>query len=139
MPVQHSPPARQTRSSSTEGPLRQRTKFGRRSTIQEGRKRAKKIKFFSGVVGGFPGLSRTTFKGPGEDGEEEEKNTVGEAESDGTECVTSPMGESQGIGGSNLAQSNQPVSHKSGPSLLEIMQKMTAIMENLQAASSSEE
>ncbi|MBW0530140.1 hypothetical protein O181_069855 [Austropuccinia psidii MF-1] len=31
---------------------------------------------FSGVVGRFPGFSRTTFKGPGEDGEEEEENSV---------------------------------------------------------------
>ncbi|MBW0565196.1 hypothetical protein O181_104911 [Austropuccinia psidii MF-1] len=62
MPVQNSPPARQTRSqgvvtpttrapliepssSSTEGTLRQRTKLGRVSTIQEGRKRSKKIEF----------------------------------------------------------------------------------------------
>ncbi|MBW0589437.1 hypothetical protein O181_129152, partial [Austropuccinia psidii MF-1] len=31
---------------------------------------------FSGVVGSFPGISRTSFKGPGEDGEEEEENSV---------------------------------------------------------------
>ncbi|MBW0474277.1 hypothetical protein O181_013992 [Austropuccinia psidii MF-1] len=37
-----------------------------------------------------------------------------------------------------LAQSNQPVSQHSEPSLLEIMQKMIQIMANLQAASSSE-
>ncbi|MBW0531390.1 hypothetical protein O181_071105 [Austropuccinia psidii MF-1] len=37
-----------------------------------------------------------------------------------------------------LAQSNQPVSHQSEPSLLAIMQQMTQIMANLQAASSSE-
>ncbi|MBW0581105.1 hypothetical protein O181_120820 [Austropuccinia psidii MF-1] len=72
---------------------------------------------FSGVVGGFPGLSRTTFKGPGEDGEEEE--------SEGTEGVPAPVGASQGAEGPTLAQSNQPVSHNSEPSLLAIMQQMT--------------
>ncbi|MBW0481484.1 hypothetical protein O181_021199 [Austropuccinia psidii MF-1] len=41
-------------------------------------------------------------------------------------------------GGPNLAQSDQPVSHQSEPSLLPIMQQMTQIMANLQAASSSE-
>ncbi|MBW0528044.1 hypothetical protein O181_067759 [Austropuccinia psidii MF-1] len=50
---------------------------------------------FSGVVGRLPGLSRTTLKGPGEDGEEEE--------SDGTEGVPTPVGESQGTGGPTLA------------------------------------
>ncbi|MBW0499279.1 hypothetical protein O181_038994 [Austropuccinia psidii MF-1] len=65
---------------------------------------------FSGVVGGFPGLSRTNLKGPGEDG----------------------------TGGPTMAQSDQTVSHQSEPSLLAIMQQLTQIMANLQAASSSE-
>ncbi|MBW0582040.1 hypothetical protein O181_121755 [Austropuccinia psidii MF-1] len=62
---------------------------------------------FSGVVGGFPGLSRTSLK-------------------------------VLGIGRPTLAQSDQPASHQSEPSLLAIMQHMTQIMANLQAASSSE-
>ncbi|MBW0520914.1 hypothetical protein O181_060629 [Austropuccinia psidii MF-1] len=86
---------------------------------------------FSGVVGRFPGLSRTTLKGPGEDCEEKE--------SDGTECVPAPVGASQGTGWPTLAQYNHPVSHLSEPSLLDIMRKMTQNMANLQAASSSEE
>ncbi|MBW0586521.1 hypothetical protein O181_126236 [Austropuccinia psidii MF-1] len=77
-------------------------------------------------------------KGPGEDGEEEEENSVEEEDSDGTEGVPVPAEASQGTGGPTLAQSNQPVSHQSEPSLLAIMQKMTHIMTNLQAASSSE-
>ncbi|MBW0571198.1 hypothetical protein O181_110913, partial [Austropuccinia psidii MF-1] len=91
-----------------------------------------------GVVGGFPGTSRTTFKGPGEDGEEEEENSVEEEESDGTEGVPAPVEASQGTGGPTLAQSNQPVSHQSEPSLLAIMQQIIQIMANLQAASSYE-
>ncbi|MBW0490912.1 hypothetical protein O181_030627 [Austropuccinia psidii MF-1] len=81
--------------------------------------------YFPGVVSCFPGLSRTNFKGPGEDGEEEEE------ESDGTEGVPAPVGGSQGSGGPTLSQSNQPVSHQSEPFLLAIMQKMTQIMANL--------
>ncbi|MBW0582074.1 hypothetical protein O181_121789 [Austropuccinia psidii MF-1] len=88
---------------------------------------------FSGVVDRFPGLLRTTFKGPSEDGEEEEENSVEEEGSDGTEGVPTPVGESQGTGGPILAHSNQ-----SEQSLLAIMQKMTQSMANLQAASSSE-
>ncbi|MBW0564125.1 hypothetical protein O181_103840 [Austropuccinia psidii MF-1] len=68
--------------------------------------RAKKIKFLSGVFGSFPGLLKTTFKGPGEDGEYEEESSVEEEGSDATEGVPAP--------------------------------KMTQILANLQAASSSE-
>ncbi|MBW0481205.1 hypothetical protein O181_020920 [Austropuccinia psidii MF-1] len=69
MPVQNSPPARQTRSwvraqavltPTPRAPLdgtpevpQLRVQFGRRSTIQEGRKRAKKIKFFFRSSGRF--------------------------------------------------------------------------------------
>ncbi|MBW0481039.1 hypothetical protein O181_020754 [Austropuccinia psidii MF-1] len=80
---------------------------------------------FSGVVGSFPGLSRTTFKDPGEDDEEEKENSVEEEESEGTGGVPSPVGASQGTGGPTLALSNQPVSHQSEPSIFAIMQKMT--------------
>ncbi|MBW0489410.1 hypothetical protein O181_029125 [Austropuccinia psidii MF-1] len=93
---------------------------------------------FSGVVGGFPGTSRTILKGPGEDGEEEEESSVEEEEFGSTKCVPAPVGESQDTGGSTLAQSNKPVSHQSEPLLLAIMQKMTQNMANLQATSSSE-
>ncbi|MBW0507540.1 hypothetical protein O181_047255, partial [Austropuccinia psidii MF-1] len=79
---------------------------------------------FSGVVDRFPGISRTTFKGPGEDGEEEE--------SDGTEGGPAPVGAFQGGGGPTLAQSEQPISHKSEPSLSAIMQQITQIMASLQ-------
>ncbi|MBW0574354.1 hypothetical protein O181_114069 [Austropuccinia psidii MF-1] len=93
---------------------------------------------FSGVGGGFPGLSRTSLKVPGEDDEEEEENSVEEEESDGTEAAPAPVAEPQVIGRPTLAQSDQPVSHQSEPYLLSIMQQMTQIMGNLQAASSSE-
>ncbi|MBW0497359.1 hypothetical protein O181_037074, partial [Austropuccinia psidii MF-1] len=83
-------------------------------------------------------LSRTTFKGPGEDGQEEEEISVEEEESDGTEGVPAPVGASQGTEGPTLAQSDKPVSHQSEPSLFSIMQEMTQIMANIQADSYSE-
>ncbi|MBW0593534.1 hypothetical protein O181_133249 [Austropuccinia psidii MF-1] len=91
----------------------------------------------SGVVGGFPGLSRTSLKVQGEENDDEEENSVEEEESDGTEGVPAPVGASQSTGGPTLAQSDKPVSHQSEPSLLAIMKQMTQIMANLQAASSS--
>ncbi|MBW0508246.1 hypothetical protein O181_047961 [Austropuccinia psidii MF-1] len=79
-------------------------------------------------------ISRTTFKGPGKDGEEEEENYVEEEEYDGTEGIPPPVGAFQGTGGPTLAQS-----HQSEPSLLAIMQQITQNMANLQEDSSSEE
>ncbi|MBW0546464.1 hypothetical protein O181_086179 [Austropuccinia psidii MF-1] len=135
MPIQHSPPARKTRAQvrtqavltptpraalyGTPPAPQLRAKLDRGPILEgeapskkEGRKRAKKI------------------RGPGEDGEEEG--------SDGTEGVPAPVGASQCTEGPTIAQSNQPVSHQSEPSLLAIMQQMTQIMANHQAASSSE-
>ncbi|MBW0519644.1 hypothetical protein O181_059359 [Austropuccinia psidii MF-1] len=160
MPVEHSPPARQTRSQARtqavltptpRAPLdgtpavpQLRAKLdrgpkmeGAAPSIQEGRGPRRSISL-SGVVGGFPGVSRTSLKVPGEDDEEEEENSVEEEQSDGTEAAPAPVGASEGTRRPTLAQSDQPVSHESEPSLLAIMQQMTQIMANPQASSSSE-
>ncbi|MBW0590170.1 hypothetical protein O181_129885 [Austropuccinia psidii MF-1] len=124
MPIQHSPPARQTRSHARtqavftptptapldgtpavsqlsakldRGPILE----GAAPSRKEGRV-PRRSSSFSGVVGGFPGNSRTIFKGPGEDGEEEE-NSVEEEESYGTEGVPAPVEASQGTGGPTIA------------------------------------
>ncbi|MBW0483118.1 hypothetical protein O181_022833 [Austropuccinia psidii MF-1] len=70
--------------------------------------------------------------------DEEEENSVEERGSDGTEGVPDPVGESQGTGGPNLAQSNLTSSDQSETSLFAILQQMTQNMANLQEASSSE-
>ncbi|MBW0489511.1 hypothetical protein O181_029226 [Austropuccinia psidii MF-1] len=144
MPIQQSPPARQTRTQAVLTPtprapldgtpavtqLRPQLDTGPRlegaaSSRKEGRG-PRRSSSFSGVVGGFPGLSRTNFKGPGEDGEEEEENSVEEEESDGTVGDTAPVGAPQGTGGPTLGRYEQ--------SLLAILQQMTQVMANLQSA-----
>ncbi|MBW0489919.1 hypothetical protein O181_029634 [Austropuccinia psidii MF-1] len=118
MPIQHSPPASMTRSqaraqavltTTPRAPLdgtpavsELRAHLDRGTNVEgaalsrkEGRV-PRRSRSFSRVVGGFPGTSRTILKGPGEDGEEEEENSVEEEESDGTEGVLAPVGESQG-------------------------------------------
>ncbi|MBW0586071.1 hypothetical protein O181_125786, partial [Austropuccinia psidii MF-1] len=107
------PAVSQLSTKSDRGPILE----GAAPSRKEGRV-PRRSSSFSGVVGRFPGTSRTTLRGPGEDGEEEEENSVDEEGSD--------------------AQSDQPVSHQSEPSLLAIMQQMTQIMANHQEASSSE-
>ncbi|MBW0470689.1 hypothetical protein O181_010404 [Austropuccinia psidii MF-1] len=160
MPIQHSPAERQNRSQARtqavftptpRAPLDGTPAFpqcraqldrgprmeGAAPSRKEGRG-PKRSSLLSGVAGGFPGTSRTIFKGAGEDGEKEEENSVEEEEADGTEGAPAPVGAPQGTWGPTLAQSAQPCSHQSEPSLLAIMQQMTQIMANLQAASSSE-
>ncbi|MBW0506793.1 hypothetical protein O181_046508 [Austropuccinia psidii MF-1] len=152
MPIQHSPAVRQTRSqaraqavltSTSRAPLygtpavpQMRTQLDRGPHMEgvapsrkEGRG-PRRSNPFSGVVDGPPGLSRTIFKGPGK---EEEENSVEGEESEGTEGGPAPVRESQGTGRPTLAHSNQYE-----PSLLAIMQQMTQIMANLEAAPLSE-
>ncbi|MBW0540657.1 hypothetical protein O181_080372 [Austropuccinia psidii MF-1] len=127
MPVNHLPPARaplygtsavpQLRAHLDRGPITE----GEEPSRKEGRGK-RRSSSFSGVVGTFQGISRTTLRGPGEEEEEE---------SDGTEGVPDLVGGSQGTGRPAPAQSNQPVSHHSEPSLLAIMQRMTKIMANI--------
>ncbi|MBW0477245.1 hypothetical protein O181_016960 [Austropuccinia psidii MF-1] len=140
MPVQYSPPARQTRSQArTQAVLtptpRRTSHEGADKSRKEGRG-PRRSSSFSRVVGLFPGISRTALKGTGEDDVEEEESSVQDKESDNTESSPTPVGEFQGNGGPTLAESNKAVSHNSEPSFLAIMKQMTQIMANLQASSS---
>ncbi|MBW0486543.1 hypothetical protein O181_026258 [Austropuccinia psidii MF-1] len=109
MPVQHSPPERQIGSQARakhfltpnpRAPLhgtpevpqlrahldRGQSMEGDAPSRREGRGPIISSPF-SGVVGTFPGILRTTLKAPGKDGEEEE--------SDGTQVVPTPVGASK--------------------------------------------
>ncbi|MBW0525053.1 hypothetical protein O181_064768 [Austropuccinia psidii MF-1] len=112
MPVQHSPPKRQTKSQATAQAVLAPTPRAlldgipavpqlraqlERGPHMEGRKRDKKIN---------------------EDTEDEEENSVEEERSDGTEGVPAPVRAFQGTGGPTVAQSKQPVSHQSEPSFI---------------------
>ncbi|MBW0591423.1 hypothetical protein O181_131138 [Austropuccinia psidii MF-1] len=85
MTLQHSPPAIQTRSQAVLTPTPRAHLDGTpavpplkaqldRGPIKKEERVPRRSNSFSGVVGGFPGMSRNTFRGPGEDGEEEEEN-----------------------------------------------------------------
>ncbi|MBW0492186.1 hypothetical protein O181_031901 [Austropuccinia psidii MF-1] len=98
MPVQNSPPARETRAQARaqdvltptpRAPLdgtpavpqlrahlnRGPNMKGAAQSRKEGRG-PRRLSSFSGVFGTLPGILSTTFKAPGEDDEKEEKNTV---------------------------------------------------------------
>ncbi|MBW0499236.1 hypothetical protein O181_038951 [Austropuccinia psidii MF-1] len=137
MPIQHPPPERQTRAQAVLTPT-PRAPLDGTPAVPPLRSKLDRGPCMEGAAPSRKeGRKRTNLKGPGEDGEEEE-NYVEEEESDGTEGVPAPVGASQVTGVPTLAKSDQPVSHKSKPSLLAIMQQMTQIMANSQEASVSE-
>ncbi|MBW0508639.1 hypothetical protein O181_048354 [Austropuccinia psidii MF-1] len=143
MPIQHSRPARQIRSHirtqavltptpsapldgtpavpQLRAQLDRGPHMGRAVPSRKEGRGPRRSNSLSRVVGVLPGLSRTTPKGPGEDGKEEEEISVEEEKSDGTEGVPALVGASQGTGGQTLSQSHQPVSNQSAPSLLAIL------------------
>ncbi|MBW0512704.1 hypothetical protein O181_052419 [Austropuccinia psidii MF-1] len=110
-PLDGTPAVSQLRAKLDRGPILEGAALSRK----EGRVPSRSSSF-SGVI----------------DGEGEEENSVEEEDYDGAEGVPAPVETSQGTGGPTLAQPNQPE-----PSSLTIMQQMTQIMANLQAASSS--
>ncbi|MBW0513726.1 hypothetical protein O181_053441 [Austropuccinia psidii MF-1] len=131
MPVQHSPPETQTRSQARAQSFLTPTPRAPLDGTPE-----------------VPQLGAHLDRGPNlegealsrkEEGQEDQENSVEEEDSDVTGGVPSPVGASQGTGAPTPSHSNQPVSHKFEPSLLAVMQQMTPIMSNIQAASSSEE
>ncbi|MBW0567014.1 hypothetical protein O181_106729 [Austropuccinia psidii MF-1] len=101
MPLQNSPPARQTRSQA------------RAQAVLTPTPRA-----LTDRTPAVPPLKNQSRRGqhhpgrkvPGEDGEEDEENHVEEEESYGTEAAPAPLGASEGTRGPTLAQSDQPVS-----------------------------
>ncbi|MBW0522080.1 hypothetical protein O181_061795 [Austropuccinia psidii MF-1] len=137
MPIRHSPPVRQTRSQTiTQAVLTStpRAPLDATQAVSQLRAKLDRGPIFEGAAPprkeGRAPRRLSLFS--------EEENSVEEEESDGTEGAPAPVGEPQGTEGPTLSQSNQPFSHQSEPCLLTIMQKMTQIMANLQAASSSE-
>ncbi|MBW0572465.1 hypothetical protein O181_112180 [Austropuccinia psidii MF-1] len=105
MPLQHSPPARQTRSQARAKAVLTPTP----RALFDGTPAVPPLKDQSRREQHHPGRKE---EGPGEDGEEEEGISVEEEESDGTEAAPAPVGASEGTRGPTLAQSDQPVSHQ---------------------------
>ncbi|MBW0569908.1 hypothetical protein O181_109623 [Austropuccinia psidii MF-1] len=139
MPIQHSPPARKTRSQArTQAVLTPtpRAPLDRAPAVPQLR-----VQLDRGPIMERAAPSRKEGRGPRRSNSfsgVEEENSVEEEASDGTEAAPAPVGVSQVTGKPSLSQSDQPFSHQYEPSLLAIMQQMTQIMANLQAASSSE-
>ncbi|MBW0580352.1 hypothetical protein O181_120067 [Austropuccinia psidii MF-1] len=149
MPVLHSPQAKNTRSQNTpavltptarapldytpsvhqlsanldRGPPMEGPSPSRRGGMKSRRSRS-----FSGLLGGYPGMSEgaRAILGEVEDEEGEESGEIEVAD-----ALENPPEESQG---SNLALSSHPLVSQADPSLLKMMEQMTQFMGQLTQA-----
>ncbi|MBW0516570.1 hypothetical protein O181_056285 [Austropuccinia psidii MF-1] len=155
MPVQHIPPAKNTRSQRNtailtptarvppdrtpsvhqlganldRGPPMEGAEPSRRGGMKSRRSRS-----FSGLLGGYPGISEGARARLGEPEDEEEEEYSGEAE------VADALSNSPEVPQSaNLAPTNQPLVSQSDPSLLKIMEQMATTMGQLYHAAAPRE
>ncbi|MBW0553072.1 hypothetical protein O181_092787 [Austropuccinia psidii MF-1] len=145
MPVQHSPPAKNTISQRNpavltptarvpldctplfnklsanldRGPPIEGAAPSRREAMKSRRSRS-----FSGLLGGYPGMSEGARERLGEVEDEEGEESVEEADSEETEVADSPEVPQN----SNLAHYNQPLVSQVVPNFLKMMEQMTQFM-----------
>ncbi|MBW0504258.1 hypothetical protein O181_043973 [Austropuccinia psidii MF-1] len=155
MPVQHSPPAKNTRSQrnpvvltpTAMVPLDNKPSVHQLSAnldrgppmegaapSRRGGMKSRRSVFFSGLLGGYPGMSEGARArlGEFEDGEGEESV---EKDDSGKMEEADALGKAPEVSqGSNLAPTNQPLVSQSDPSLLKIMEKMSTIMGQISQA-----
>ncbi|MBW0516881.1 hypothetical protein O181_056596 [Austropuccinia psidii MF-1] len=152
MPVHHSPTAKNTRSQRNPAVLTPTERFtldctpsvhrlsanldrgppmeGEAPSIRGGKK-SRRSRLFSGLLGGYPGMSKGARTRLGEVEEEEGEESVKEEESEETEDLGAFEGASQAPEPPNLPPQNQPLVSQANPSPLKIMEQMATIMGQL--------
>ncbi|MBW0519543.1 hypothetical protein O181_059258 [Austropuccinia psidii MF-1] len=155
MPVQHSPSAKNTRSQRNPAvptptarvPLDRTPSVhqlganlnrgprmeGAEPSGREGMK-SRRSRSFSGLLGGYPGMSEGARARLGEVEDEEGEKSLEEEDSGETEVADAFANAPEVPQGSNLAPTNQPLVSQSDPSLLKIMEEMATIMGNISQA-----
>ncbi|MBW0582690.1 hypothetical protein O181_122405 [Austropuccinia psidii MF-1] len=155
MPVQHSPPAKSTRSQRNtavltpaarvpldcipsvhqlsanldRGPLMEGAAPSRRGGMKSRTSRS-----FSGLLGGYPGMSEGARARLGEVEDEEGEESLEEEDSGETEVADALENAPDVPQGSNLSLSSQPLVSQTEPSLLKMMEQMTQFMGQLTQA-----
>ncbi|MBW0587758.1 hypothetical protein O181_127473 [Austropuccinia psidii MF-1] len=155
MPVQHSPPAKSTISHINPAVLTptERVPLDRTPSVHQmsanldrgppmegaepsrrGGMKSRISRSFSGLLGGYPGMSKGARARLGEFEDEEGEESVEEKYSGETEVADAFANAPEEPQGSNLALSNQPLVSQTEPSLLRIMEKITQFMGQLTQA-----
>ncbi|MBW0537994.1 hypothetical protein O181_077709 [Austropuccinia psidii MF-1] len=155
MPGQHSPPAKNTRSQRNPAVLNPTARvpldhtpsvhhlsenLDRGSPMEgeapsrRGGMKSRRSRYFSGLLGGYPGMSEGERTRLGEAEDEEGEEFVEEEDSGETEVEDALANAPEVPQGSNLALSNQPLISQTEPSLLNMMEKITKFMGQLTQA-----
>ncbi|MBW0489187.1 hypothetical protein O181_028902 [Austropuccinia psidii MF-1] len=155
MPVQHSPPAKNTRSQRNPAVLTPTARvlldcipsvhqlsanldrgppMEGESPIRRGGIKSRRSRSFSGLLDGYPGMSEGTRARLGEAEDEEGEQSVEEEESEETEVVTALAGVPEDSEAESLAHSNQPIVSQAEPNFLKMIEQMTQLMGQLTQA-----
>ncbi|MBW0473287.1 hypothetical protein O181_013002 [Austropuccinia psidii MF-1] len=90
--------------------------------------KSRRSRSFSGLLGGYPGMSEGARERLGEAEDEEGGDFVEEEDSWETEVSDSSANDPEVPHSSNLAISSQPLVSQTKPSLLKLMAKITQLM-----------
>ncbi|MBW0530817.1 hypothetical protein O181_070532 [Austropuccinia psidii MF-1] len=155
MPVQHSPPAKNTRSQRNPAVIipTERVPLDCTPSVHQlsenldrvppmegeapsrrGGIKSKRSRSFSGLFAGYPLISEGERARLGEVGDEEGEESVKEEDSGETEVADALANAPEVPQGSNLAPTNQPLVSQSDTSLLKTMEKMATIMGQISQA-----
>ncbi|MBW0588946.1 hypothetical protein O181_128661 [Austropuccinia psidii MF-1] len=155
MPVQHSPPAKNTRSQKIPAVLTPtaRAPLDRTPSVHQlsanldrglpmegaapsrrGVIKSRRSRSFSGLLGGYPGMSEGARARLGEVEDEEGEESVDEEDSGETEVADALANSPEVPQGSNLSLSSKPLVSQTDPSLLKMMEQMTQLMGQLTQA-----
>ncbi|MBW0530493.1 hypothetical protein O181_070208 [Austropuccinia psidii MF-1] len=96
--------------------------------------KSRRSRLFSGLLGGYPGMSEGSRARLGEAEDEEGEKSVEEEESEENEVANALAGVPEASEASNLAHSNQPPVSLSEPNFLKMMEQMTQFMGQLTQA-----
>ncbi|MBW0577816.1 hypothetical protein O181_117531 [Austropuccinia psidii MF-1] len=96
--------------------------------------KSRRSRSFSGLLGGYPGMSEGARGRLGEAEDEEGEESVEEEESEETGVANALEGVPEASGAANLAHSNQPLVSQAEPNFLKMMEQMTQFMGQLTQA-----
>ncbi|MBW0530409.1 hypothetical protein O181_070124 [Austropuccinia psidii MF-1] len=155
MPVQHSPPAKNTRSQRNPDVLTPTARVPLDCTAsvhqlsanwdrdppmegaalsRRGGMKSRRSRSFSSLLGGYPGMSEGARARLGEAEDEEGEEFLEEEDSEEIQVETALAGVFEASEAANLAHSNQPLASQAEQKFLKMMEQMTHFMGQLSQA-----
>ncbi|MBW0545613.1 hypothetical protein O181_085328 [Austropuccinia psidii MF-1] len=128
-PLDHSPSVHQLSANLDRGPSMEGEAPSRRGGLKSRRSRS-----FSGFLDGYPSISQGPRIRSGEAEDEEGEESVEEDKYEEAEVAAALAGAPEASEAPNLAHSNQPLVSQAEPNFLKMMEQMTQFMGQLTQA-----